>query len=64
MKYVTREEYQKYVEEMTGGPNGCQVERGGVCHRPDIRTVAGFCDDCEFVEFCLVKGKKVRYKKG
>jgi len=53
-----------YVEEMTGGKNGCQVSQGGTCIRPDIYfdnefNKQGNCYPCPYKDFCLVSNKKV-----
>jgi hypothetical protein len=57
--------FQTWVEEMTGGPNQCQVPYGGTCIRPDIYydnegSRDGRCKTCPYHEFCLCSGKDVR----
>lgn len=54
-----------WVEEMTGGPNRCQVPYGGTCIRPDIYydnegSREGRCKPCPYHEHCLCSGKDVR----
>lgn len=54
-----------WVEEMTGGPNKCQVPYGGTCIRPDIYydnegNREGRCKPCPYHEHCLCEGKEVR----
>lgn len=54
-----------WVEEMTGGPNRCQVPYGGTCIRPDIYydnegSKEGRCKPCPHHEHCLCSGKDVR----
>lgn len=58
MANMTLEQYKLYVEELTGGLNGCQVKMGGTCHRPDIQLYNDSCDTCEFFLFCLCRNKK------
>lgn len=57
-KTMTMEQYKLYVEELTGGKNGCQIQYGGTCHRPDILLRELICDTCELVMYCLCKNKK------
>ena len=54
---------KSYVEEMTGGKDGCQVSYGGTCIRPDIYFDNEYskeprCSPCEYKEFCLCANKK------
>jgi hypothetical protein len=56
MSQLTESEWKSFVEYATGGPDGCQVSRGGTCQRPDIR-LNGACDPCEFSKYCLVPDK-------
>ena len=56
---------KSYVEEMTGGKDGCQIPSGGTCIRPDIYydnefNKAGCCSPCEYKEFCLCASKRVK----
>lgn len=53
------EGFKHWVEEFTGGPNQCQVPRGGVCIRPDIITHQNCCNACEYNQFCLCRSKAV-----
>jgi len=53
-----------WVEEMTGGPNKCQVPYGGTCIRPDIyydneHNKQGRCTPCPYHEHCLCTNKEV-----
>lgn len=53
-----------WIEEVTGGPNKCQVPYGGTCIRPDIYfdnefNKEGRCAPCEYKEFCLCANKRV-----
>lgn len=56
---------KSYVEEMTGGKDGCQIASGGTCIRPDIYydnefNKAGCCSPCDYKEFCLCASKRVK----
>tara|TARA_R110002073_G_scaffold36058_1_gene105224 strand:- start:152 stop:715 length:564 start_codon:yes stop_codon:yes gene_type:complete len=53
------------VEEMTGGPGGCQREMGGTCIRPDVYLTHNdkACDGCECFEFCLCINKRLSHDK-
>jgi hypothetical protein len=58
---------KSYVEEMTGGKDGCQVSYGGTCIRPDIYfdnefNRAGRCSPCPYVEHCLCSNKNNNLK--
>jgi len=55
--------WKAYTEEVTGGPGGCQISRGGTCQRPDIFTSTRQCSTCEFVEFCLCEQKTIKPPK-
>ena len=49
---------QEYIEEMTGGPNGCQIHNGGTCHRPDIYyNYDKQCNICPYYKYCLCINK-------
>lgn len=53
-----------WVEEMTGGPNRCQVPYGGTCIRPDIyydneHSREGRCKPCPYHEHCLCSSKEI-----
>jgi hypothetical protein len=53
-----------WVEEMTGGKDGCQVPYGGTCLRPDIYFDNEYsreprCSPCEYKEFCLCANKRM-----
>jgi len=55
---------KSYVEEMTGGKDGCQVPYGGTCLRPDIYFDNEYskeprCFPCEYKEFCLCANKRM-----
>ena len=55
---------QTWVEEMTGGPNKCQVPYGGTCIRPDIYydnegNKEGRCKPCPYHQHCLCTNKEV-----
>ena len=52
--------FKAWVEEFTGGPNKCQVPRGGVCIRPDIVTGQGCCNSCEYNQFCLCRSRVLK----
>jgi hypothetical protein len=54
---TSESDWKKHVEDITGNSNG------GTCHRPDIRVSTGFCDGCEYVEYCLVTTKKLLKSK-
>jgi|TARA_R110000824_G_scaffold44293_4_gene128915 hypothetical protein len=56
---------QERVEEMTGGPNGCQVSRGGTCIRPDTYLTYNdrACDGCEYFEYCVCDNKRLSHDK-
>lgn len=63
----TFDSIKSYVEEMTGGKDGCQVSYGGTCIRPDIYfdneyNRAGRCSPCPYVEYCLCAGKNNNLK--
>lgn len=52
-----------WIEEMTGGPNKCQVPYGGTCIRPDIYydnegNREGRCKPCPYHEHCLCTSKE------
>jgi hypothetical protein len=54
-----------WVEEMTGGPNKCQVPYGGTCIRPDIYydnefNKEGRCKPCPYHEHCLCTNKAIK----
>lgn len=54
-----------WIEEMTGGPNKCQVPYGGTCIRPDIYfdnefNVKGRCFPCPYHEHCLCTNKVIK----
>jgi len=54
-----------WVEWATGGPNKCQVPRGGTCIRPDIYydneyNREGRCKPCPYHEHCLCANREVR----
>jgi DNA-binding transcriptional MerR regulator len=54
-----------WVEEMTGGANGCQVPYGGTCIRPDIYynheyNTSGRCSPCPHNEYCLCANKVLK----
>lgn len=54
-----------WIEEMTGGPNKCQVPQGGTCIRPDIYynheyNVKGRCSPCPYNEHCLCTNKQIK----
>ena len=54
-----------WIEEMTGGPNKCQVPQGGTCIRPDIYydnefNKEGRCSPCPYHEYCLCSNKQVK----
>jgi len=54
-----------YVEEMTGGKDGCQIPYGGTCIRPDIYFDNEYskeprCAPCPYVEHCLCSNKNKR----
>ncbi len=54
-----------WVEEMTGGPNGCQIPYGGTCIRPDIYynneySKEGRCRPCPHHVYCLCTNKQLK----
>ena len=54
-----------WIEEMTGGPNKCQVPYGGTCIRPDIYydnegNREGRCTPCPYVQHCLCTNKNAK----
>jgi len=56
---------KSWVEEMTGGPNKCQVPHGGTCIRPDIFydnefNKEGRCRPCPYHEHCLCANKQLK----
>lgn len=56
---------KSYVEEMTGGKDGCQLALGGTCIRPDIYYDNEYskeprCAPCPYVEYCLCSNKNKR----
>lgn len=52
--------FKLFVEEMTGGPNGCQISKGGTCQNPHIWfDNEEFCDGCTWFQFCLVSRKRL-----
>lgn len=56
--------WKSYVENATGGPNGCQVKYGGTCQQPHIWFSNGeFCDGCKYYPYCLVANKRVMRKR-
>ncbi len=63
IKMIDEEAFKLHVEDITGGPNGCQIKMGGTCQRPDIflgnKT---FCDGCEYYKFCLCSNKRLLVK--
>jgi hypothetical protein len=57
-------EFEAWVREFTGGPNGCQVPHGGTCIRPDILLHNDkTCNKCDYNEFCLCSSKKLAKRK-
>lgn len=60
----TYSSFKAYVEYITGGPDGKQIERGGTCQRPDIWYGNDeYCDGCEFYQYCLVAGKRLMKRR-
>ena len=57
--------FREQVVEMTGGPDGCQIEQGGTCVRPDIYLTHNHkaCDGCEYYEFCVCIIKRLSHEK-
>lgn len=56
---------KSYVEEMTGGKDGCQLSYGGTCIRPDIYFDNEYskeprCTPCPYVEYCQCANKNKR----
>lgn len=54
-----------WIEEMTGGPDKCQIPYGGTCIRPDIYynheyNVKGRCSPCPYHEHCLCTNKQIK----
>lgn len=63
INYNRYESFKAYVELFTGGPNGCQVQKGGTCQFPTIWFDNDeHCDGCPWYEHCLVKRKKLMKK--
>ena len=67
--YSRQEEFisnkKAWIEEMTGGPNKCQVPYGGTCIRPDSYfdnegNSSGRCSPCPYVEHCLCTNKNAK----
>ena len=56
---------QQYIEEATGGKDGCQIGLGGTCHRPDIFLSHNnrACDGCPYYEYCLCYNKRLSHEK-
>jgi hypothetical protein len=60
----TYDTLKHYVEEMTGGKDGCQLKQGGTCIRPDVYydnefNKEGRCKPCPYNEFCLCSNKEI-----
>lgn len=57
--------FQEHVVEMTGGPDGCQIEMGGTCARPDVYLSYNHkaCDGCEYYEYCVCINKRLSHEK-
>lgn len=57
--------WQEYVEDATGGPNGCQRPMGGTCVRPDVYLTYNdkACDGCDYFEFCACVNKRMSHDK-
>ena len=54
------ESWKAYVENATGGPNGCQIKHGGTCQQPHIWFSNGeYCDNCTYYQYCLVGNKRL-----
>jgi hypothetical protein len=52
--------WKSYVENATGGPNGCQIKHGGTCQQPHIWFGNGeYCDGCSYYQYCLVGNKRL-----
>jgi len=51
---------KKWTEEFTGGPNKCQVSKGGTCIRPDIILHQKCCNNCISHPFCLCRSKVIK----
>jgi hypothetical protein len=54
-----------WIEEVTGGPNKCQVPYGGTCIRPDVYydnegNKEGRCSPCPYVQYCLCTNKNAK----
>ena len=54
-----------WIQEMTGGKNGCQIPNGGTCIRPDIYynhefDKTGRCTPCPYHEHCLCRSKELK----
>ena len=80
-RYLRSEEYRKkirdlketrsnmsereYIEEATGGKDGCQIEMGGTCHRPDIFLSVNnrACDGCPYYDYCLCYNRRLSHEK-
>jgi hypothetical protein len=57
-------EFEAWVREFTGGPNGSQISNGGTCIRPDILLHNDkTCNKCECNAFCLCSSKKLAKRK-
>ena len=56
---------QQYIEEATGGKDGCQRELGGTCHRPDIFLSWNnrACDGCPYYKYCLCYNRRLSHEK-
>ena len=56
---------QQYIEDATGGKDGCQIGLGGTCHRPDIFLSVNnrACDGCPYYEYCLCYNKRLSHEK-
>jgi len=56
--------WKAYVENATGGPNGCQIKHGGTCQQPHIWFRNGeYCDGCKYYTYCLVSNKRLIKKR-
>jgi len=63
--YIKQENFindkKAWIEEMTGGPNKCQVKYGGTCIRPDIYyDNDSACNGCQYYEHCLCHNKRLK----
>ena len=56
---------RQYIQEATGGQNGCQIELGGTCQRPDILLSVNnrACDGCPYYEHCLCYNRRLSHEK-